>query len=408
MLRAFRQAGCREIVIIGAVRRPALSQIRPDFGFLRALPAVFALTKGGDDSVLSKVVRFFEGQGFVVRGAHEFSPGLLAKTGVLGAIKPSGQHLQAIGRGRALLAAIGEFDIGQAVIAGPDRIAALEGSRGTDAMIASVGRQQGNGRNRDLLLVKLPKPGQELRVDMPTIGPATIDHIQQSGLGGIAVSGGQTLILERDKVIDMADAAGLFVMGIEDCAPDNEAQDNEAEYGRRAKSCEAEQDLAVLGTRKPRAQDWRDISKGQRLLAVLKAHAAGNMAVVSHDYVLAVGNGESPVQMLRALGKGQPYGRLLPRRRGVLLFSQACHGAYPAITDEVLKWARKLCLAGVVFADGVGAHDKAVEAGCAAQQEPSRSPQNLSGSSLLAVAKAKGLFVVGPHRPSAQAPGEGR
>ena len=410
MLRAFRQAGCRELVIVGRVRRPELAQIRPDLGFLRSLPAVLALMKGGDDSVLSKVVLFFEGQGFIVRGAHEFAPALLAGTGVMGRVMPSRQQNEAIARGAALLRALGPFDIGQAVLATPGGIVALEGAGGTDAMIRNAAISR-TATPKDMVLVKLPKPGQELRVDMPTIGPVTIDLIEGRGVAGMAVAGGQTLVLQRESLIAKADAAGMFITGIDETRPDKPRPDRSTpgaprpgggsgrEDGRWQATAGAMVPLAAsgqlkpLGRRRPKAQDWSDIDMGRRLLAVLKNHAAGHSVVISRNYVLAVGGGEPLVCMLQLLGRGQPWGRILPRRRGVLLLRNVGANGYPEVNGEVLRWARKAWLAGIVFAEGPLALNGAWQSVADAAQDGAAASG--PGADLLAGADDSGLFIVG-------------
>lgn len=224
MLSSLRRAGCRDLVIAGALRRPNLLKVRVDHGFFRAIRTVLRLTRGGDDSVLRRVVRFFEGEGFEVVGVDRIAPHLLAGIGALGSIEPRVEHLRAISRASALLRALGAFDVGQGAIGDGNRIVAVEGVRGTDAMLEQVRSWHADaagrtGDDRDLsgaVLVKLPKPGQELRVDLPAIGPGTVERAHACGLAGIVVAAGRALVLERAQMVAMADAHGLFVLGVED------------------------------------------------------------------------------------------------------------------------------------------------------------------------------------------------
>jgi hypothetical protein len=216
LIKALRRAGCREIVIIGSLRRPDLRKIGIDFGFLRHLPTILRLTRGGDDSVLTRIVGFFEGQGFAVRGAHEIAPGLLAPAGVLGGVAPAAEDLADTARGFALLAALAPFDIGQAVALSRGHVLAVEAAEGTDAMLRRCGELRQWGRRRRAgVLVKAPKAGQELRVDLPVIGPRTVELAAAAGFAGIAVACGAVMIADQADTVASADRHGLFIIGAE-------------------------------------------------------------------------------------------------------------------------------------------------------------------------------------------------
>jgi DUF1009 family protein len=209
--------GCRDLVIIGAVTRPDLANVKFDFGAIRNLPFLLSLGVGGDDHVLSNVVRFLEGKGYRVYGAGEVAPELLAGEGPLGARIPSPEDRADIDMGLHTVAALGRLDIGQAAVVVKGRVLAVEAAEGTDAMLARCAdlRKRAGGRARALagVLVKAPKPGQEERVDLPTIGPDTVERAAEAGLAGIAVAAGAVLVADRPATIAAADDAGLFVFG---------------------------------------------------------------------------------------------------------------------------------------------------------------------------------------------------
>jgi UDP-2,3-diacylglucosamine hydrolase len=211
------EQGCRDLVIIGAVTRPDLANVKFDFGAIRNLPFLLHLGVGGDDHVLSSVVRFLEGKGYRVRGAGEVAPELLAGEGTLGAKAPSPDDRADIDLGFRVVAALGRLDIGQAAVVNKGRVLTVEAAEGTDAMLARCAelRQASASRRRGLsgVLVKAPKPGQEERVDMPTIGPDTAEKAARAGLAGIAVAAGKLLIADRAATIAAADAEGLFLFG---------------------------------------------------------------------------------------------------------------------------------------------------------------------------------------------------
>jgi DUF1009 family protein len=208
---------CRDLVIIGAVTRPDLANVRFDFGAMKNLPFLLRLGMGGDDHVLSSVVRFLEGKGYRVHGAGDVAPELLASEGKLGAKAPSQEDQADIETAFRVVAALGRLDVGQAAVVVKGHVLAVEAAEGTDAMLARCSelRRGGSGRRRAPtgVLAKAPKPGQEERVDLPTIGPDTVEKAASAGLAGIAVAAGRVLIAERTATIAAADKHGLFLFG---------------------------------------------------------------------------------------------------------------------------------------------------------------------------------------------------
>jgi DUF1009 family protein len=361
MLSSLRRAGCRELVIAGALRRPNLLKVRVDHGFFRAIRTVLRLTRGGDDSVLRRIVRFFEGEGFEVVGVDRVAPHLLAGIGALGSIEPRAEHLRAISRASALLRALGAFDIGQGAVGNGDRIVAVEGVRGTDAMLEQVRAWRtdaagATGEVRDLggaVLVKLPKPGQELRVDLPAIGPRTVEGAHACGLAGIVVAAGRALVLERAEMVAMADAHGLFVVGMEDGATTHDA-------GRS--DVDAEPLLfRPLGWHRAKAPERRDVALGARVLAVLRPHDAGRAVVVVGDHVQGIDAGFGVRRLLRDLGRSSHWGlRVFKRRIGALIVEAIEDiGSDAAAIEATLEHVREAGLAGVAVIGEIGATPRA-------------------------------------------------
>jgi DUF1009 family protein len=186
---------------------------------LLVLPKVVRAYYGGDDHLLSGVARIFEDHGFRLLGAHEVAPDILVGEGALGAHKPGEADSADITRGLSLLHAIGPYDVGQAAVISNNHVLAVEASEGTDGMLARVAELRRAGRIRAQkggVLVKAPKPGQDRRFDLPSIGPRTIENAAAAGLSGIAVIAGGTIVAEPQAVISAADKAGLFVIGMRD------------------------------------------------------------------------------------------------------------------------------------------------------------------------------------------------
>ncbi len=218
--RLVKAKGIGRVVLSGGVkRRPAFRDIHVNLRSLLKLPmAVKTLLAGGDDAVLKMVIALIEAQGCRVLGAHDIAPDLLAETGPLGSIKPSGEDMRDIARAAEAAEALGRLDVGQGAVSVGGRIVALEGVEGTDAMLARVARLRAEGRissYRKGVLVKLCKPQQDIRADLPAIGRSTVENAAKAGLAGIAVEAGRALVIERAAVLEAADAAGIFVCGID-------------------------------------------------------------------------------------------------------------------------------------------------------------------------------------------------
>lgn len=217
MFNALKQNGCGDLVIIGGVNRPDFSTVRLDLGALKTLPFILGLVKGGDDHVLSRVVRFFEEKGYRVHGAGDVAPELLAGEGLLGDKAPSAEDRTDIETAFRVVDALGRLDIGQAAVVADGHVLAVEAAEGTDAMLARCAELRAAGRagrrHPSGVLVKAPKPGQEERIDLPTIGPDTVKGAAAAGLTGIAVAAGRVLMAERAATIAAANARGLFLIG---------------------------------------------------------------------------------------------------------------------------------------------------------------------------------------------------
>jgi hypothetical protein len=216
--KLFRDEGCRDLVFIGALTRPALSEIRLDWGTLRVARQVWAAFRGGDDHLLSGIGRILEQDGFRMVGIRDVAPDLLVPAGCLTRAAPNGRAEADIARGRDVLNALSPFDIGQAVVVIDGHVVGVEDIEGTDGLLARIVQLRERSRIRTPagrgVLVKAPKSGQDLRFDLPTIGPKTIDGVRAAGLAGIAVAAGATQIVDPQGAIAAADAAGLFVTGL--------------------------------------------------------------------------------------------------------------------------------------------------------------------------------------------------
>lgn len=219
LLDALKRNDCKQIVIVGVVRRPNLREVKIDMGAIANMASILSWTVGGDNSMLSAIVSLFEEKGFQVLGAHEVAPGILAAPGPLARHKPAKEDMDDIRTGLEVVAALGAHDVGQAAVVSRKYVLAVEAAEGTDNMLERcVGmRPWGAGalRGRHGVLVKSAKPGQDRRIDLPAIGPETVRRAAEAGLAGIAVVAGDVMIAEREETVKLANRTGLFVYGIE-------------------------------------------------------------------------------------------------------------------------------------------------------------------------------------------------
>lgn len=222
IVKAARKAGCRDLVLIGSLVRPNLWTTVPDLAGIKVLPELVRLYRGGDDHLLRGIAGLFEREGFRLLAAHDIAPELLMPRGVLGRHRPAAADEADIEIALAAMAALGPYDVGQGMVIGGRRIVAVEGAEGTDGMLERVRQMREEGRLKwpavTGLLVKAPKPGQDRRIDLPAIGPATVEKAAAAGLRGIAVPAGSALVVDVQDVVRLADARGLFVIGLD--APD--------------------------------------------------------------------------------------------------------------------------------------------------------------------------------------------
>lgn len=215
ILASLREHGCTELCLVGPVRRPSLLDLRPDREGAKILARVGRAAFAGDDGLLAAVVRVFGEEGFAVLGAHEILSEAVGGAGLLGRVTAAGAA-EDIARGVAVVRALGAVDVGQACVVQQGIVLAVEAIEGTDQMLARAGALARPGPGG--VLIKLVKPGQDRRADLPTIGPNTVTRAHASGLRGIAFEAGGTLLTDRQGCIDEADRLGVFLLGLDPAA----------------------------------------------------------------------------------------------------------------------------------------------------------------------------------------------
>ncbi len=218
ILRILKAENCDAVVFAGTVKRPNFAALKADWRGAALMPKIISAAAKGDGALLGVLVDTVEADGFLVVGADEAMQGLEAPPGALGAHHPDEKDFRDMRKAAALINALGPFDVGQAAVVADGLVIAIEAAEGTDGMLRRCTElADANERGARVgTLVKRPKPGQELRVDLPVIGPETIRRADRAGLRGVAVEAGFALIIDREEVVHCADKAGLFVYGFSD------------------------------------------------------------------------------------------------------------------------------------------------------------------------------------------------
>lgn len=217
-LRLAEADHCRDVLFIGTLLRPPLTQIRLDWRTIKLVPRIARCFRGGDDRLLSGIAQLLENEGLRIVGLKDVAPDIIVPQGVLGRYRPSPRDQSDIARALDLIATLGPFDVGQAAIVANNHVLAVEAAEGTDNLLARVAELRGQGRVTTPygvgVLVKAPKPAQDRRFDLPAIGPQTIANAARAGLAGVAVAAGDTIIADAAEAVAAADRAKIFLFGV--------------------------------------------------------------------------------------------------------------------------------------------------------------------------------------------------
>jgi DUF1009 family protein len=220
IVKLARDGGCDALCFAGVVRRPDFLALKPDLRGLSWLPGAMLAARRGDEALLRFLMSEFEKEGFAIEGAHEVRGDLALTLGPLGRLAPHDDHGVDIAKALSIARAIGGLDIGQAAVVCDGLVLAVEAQEGTDALLRRIAELPADLRGapgrRKGVLAKVAKPIQEARVDLPTIGLATIEGVDRAGLAGVVGVAGKMLVLDRAAVVAAADVAGLFILGVSD------------------------------------------------------------------------------------------------------------------------------------------------------------------------------------------------
>lgn len=218
-IKLLKSAKCKDIVFAGIIRRPDFHNIKLDLGGIKILPEVLKFAKSGDDALMSLMIRVFEAEGFRVIGAEQASSGLEMRGGLIAGPEPHKDDLTDLKKAYRIASIIGEQDIGQGCVVCRGLVLALEAQEGTDSMLDRCAllpeEIRGTPKQRRGVLVKCPKPSQDRRIDLPTIGKTTVIKAEIAGLSGIGVEKDGGLIIDRQETLKLAHEKGVFLYGID-------------------------------------------------------------------------------------------------------------------------------------------------------------------------------------------------
>jgi len=221
LLKILQTHECDAVVLAGIVRRPDFSALKPDLWTVKLLPRVIKAAISGDGALLAMIVTIFEENGFAIIGADQILSDQFVLSGNLGNNIPNKDDLADIKKAAHIVTAIGPFDVGQGAIVCEGQVVAVEAVEGTDQMLQRCQKLRSDlsFQERSGVLVKIPKPEQELRVDMPTIGIKTIELAIAAGLSGIAFAKNKIILLDPDPMIALANDSNFFIYGfdLEEC-----------------------------------------------------------------------------------------------------------------------------------------------------------------------------------------------
>jgi len=213
LIKRFKQENCTHVTLAGDVARPDFSTLKPSIRDLPLLAkGVRAATKG-DDGLLKFIVSLFEKEGFKILAPQDICTSNLMPIGALGKTKPAKKHQADIEKAMNIAVLMGAADIGQGAVVNKGLVVAVEAQEGTDMMIERVAALPDGIRGG--VLAKCLKPGQEERVDLPTIGLTTVELAVRAELSGIVLVAGQAFVMNRTEMITLADKHGIFIYGID-------------------------------------------------------------------------------------------------------------------------------------------------------------------------------------------------
>ena len=212
VINCLKSRDIRDLVFAGGIRRPGFTELTPDWRAARFFMRI-GFRALGDDGLLKAVRHELESEGFVIHGVQDFISDIVAAPGAIGHHKPDERQWADIRAGLRIARTLGEVDVGQAVVMQDGLCLGVEAIEGTDELIRRCGLMKRQGKYMPVL-IKVSKPGQDRDMDLPTIGPETIENAYKAGFAGVVIQAGHALVLNAGDIAELADRYTMFVMGV--------------------------------------------------------------------------------------------------------------------------------------------------------------------------------------------------
>ena len=329
MLRALRANRCRQFIMSGSLQRPSLWSLAPDLGFFLNLGTIIGLTRGGDDTILRKILDFFKANGMEPVGIPDVAPSLLATTGPLSYVPATSETRSDTKIAFRLIGRLSAFDVGQAVVVRDGQVVGIEAAEGTDGLLRKLSQQVDA---RGGILVKATKPTQDLRADLPTIGPRTVQAAAAIGLGAIVVEAGRSVIAQRQATVAEANLHEICILGmIRDQAGDNPDHARASRHSYR-------------NGRKDDAQgSGSDTQTAARALREIMDFQTTAAVCVSRQRVLSVALGKRVSEIIEDASLIKQWGNRRGKHRGAAIaISDAKHISADLVTQAADMGVREI------------------------------------------------------------------
>jgi len=219
IVKSLKKSKSTHVCFAGIVKRPDFKNLKPDLKAMRHMPGAIKAARKGDDALMRYLLALFEKEGFEIIAPQDLCQSLLVRQGILTDIPIANDHKADVLKACKIAQEMGRLDIGQGAVVADGIVLAVEAQEGTDFMLARIAGElpseiKGSSATRKGVLAKMLKPKQDDRVDLPSIGLKTVELASQAGLAGIVVEADQAFIFNREKTIDLANEAGLFIAGL--------------------------------------------------------------------------------------------------------------------------------------------------------------------------------------------------
>ena len=209
IIRILKENNCRKVLFAGKVKKPKFSKLQLDLKGIYYMPRIIKSSKLGDAAILKEIINIFKKERITTISSLSFNPELTLKKGNYSKTKPNREDKIDIHKAIKALNRLGKYTFSQGTVVRNEKVIAIEGKGGTQKMLKKCKSKKFKNKG---VLVKLPKKGQDLRIDLPTVGLKTLKQCKLAGLKGIVLKNKQNVFLEKNKCINFANKNKMFIM----------------------------------------------------------------------------------------------------------------------------------------------------------------------------------------------------